>query len=289
MFRSWKLGTLGGVGIYVHSTCLLLVALQLCALLVTGGWPLAQYRLALYVAVLGCIVLHELGHTWMARQYGIATRDITLYPIGGVASLERMSEKPSEEFWIAVAGPAVSVVIAATLRLLTLIFPDWFPTQETAGFQPGYLVCHLALFNVGLVVFNLLPAFPMDGGRMLRALLSGPLGRVRATRIAAGIGAVLALAMGIGGALSGQILLVLVAAFVYFVGNRELTSVQRSESIEQVPATTVLPPDTAIPDGGRSTIARTGTLTWEEKANAWVFWEDGRPTHKFQVRELHVT
>jgi Zn-dependent protease len=165
MFRSWKLGTLGGVGICVHSTCLLLVALQLFAPLVAGGWPLGEYRLTLYVAVLGCIVLHELGHAWMARRYGIATRDITLYPIGGVASLERMSEKPSEEFWIALAGPAVSVVIAAFLRLLTLIFPDWFPTQETPGFQPGHLVCHLALINLGLVVFNLLPAFPMDGGR----------------------------------------------------------------------------------------------------------------------------
>jgi Zn-dependent protease len=289
MFRSWKLGTLGGVGIYVHSTCLLLVALQLFAPLVAGGWPLAEYRLALYVAVLGCIVLHELGHAWMARRYGIATRDITLYPIGGVASLEGMSEKPSEEFWIALAGPAVSVVIAAILRLLTLILPDWFPTQETAGFQPGYLVCHLALINVGLVVFNLLPAFPMDGGRMLRALLSGPLGRLRATRIAASIGSVLARALGIGGALTGQILLVLVAAFVYFVGNRELTNVQRSESIEQIPATKIFQPGTETPDGVRSTTARTGTLTWEEKANAWVFWEDGRPVHKFQIRELDVT
>ena len=286
MFRSWKLGTLGGVGIYVHSTCLLLVALQLFAPLVIGGWPLAEYRLALYVAVLGCIVLHELGHARMARRYGIATRDITLYPIGGVASLERMSEKPSEEFWIALAGPAVSVVIAALLRLLTLTLPDLFPTQATPGFQPGYFVFHLALINVGLVVFNLLPAFPMDGGRMLRALLSGPLGRLRATRIAAGIGSFLALALAIGGALTGQVLWVVVAAFVYFVGNRELANVQRSESIEEIPAVKIeiVPPDTGTPDGVRSTTARTGTLTWEEKANAWVFWEDGRPVHKFQVR-----
>ena len=192
MFRFWKLGTLGGVAIYVHSTCLLLVALQLLQPLVAGGWPLALYRLALYLAVLGCIVLHELGHARMARHYGIATRDITLYPIGGVASLERMSEKPSEEFWIAVAGPAVSVVIAAILRLLTVILPTGFP-QAGAGFQPDCFVFHLALINVGLVIFNLLPAFPMDGGRMLRALLSGPLGRLRATRIAAGIGSVLGL------------------------------------------------------------------------------------------------
>ena len=290
MFRSWKLGTLGGVVICVHSTCLLLVALQLLQPLVAGGWPLALYRLTLYLAVLGCIVLHELGHARMARHYGIATRDITLYPIGGVASLERMSEKPSEEFWIALAGPAVSVVIAAILRLLTVILPDWFPVQTAAGFQPGYFVCHLALINVGLVIFNLLPAFPMDGGRMLRALLSGPLGRLRATRIAAGIGSILALVLGIGGAMSGQILLVLVAAFVYFVGNRELANVQRGESIEQIPAvnTRMLQPDAEIPEGSRLTTAKTGTLTWEEEANAWVFWEDGRPVHKFQIRELDV-
>ena len=170
MFRSWKLGTVGGVAFYVHSTCLLLVALQLFPPLGDAGWPLAVYRLTLLLAVLGCIVLHELGHAWMAQRYGIATRDTTLYPLGGVASLERMSEKPSEEFWIAVAGPAVSVVIASVLRLLTQILPDWFPTQVTPRFQPGYLVFHLALINLGLVAFNLLPAFPMDGGRMLRAL-----------------------------------------------------------------------------------------------------------------------
>ena len=284
MFRSWKLGTFGGVGIYVHSTCLLLVALQLFQPLGTGGWPLSVYRLALLVAVLGCIVLHELGHAWMAQRYGIATLDITLYPFGGVASLERMSEKPVEEFWIAVAGPAVSVVIASLLRILTQAFPDWFPTQVTSGFQPGYFVFHLALINLALVAFNLLPAFPMDGGRMLRALLSGPLGRLRATKIAAGIGAVLALALGSVGALYGQIMLVLVAAFVYFVGNRELTNVQRRESIEQIPAVKILQPDTEIPDGCRSATARSGILTWEQNANAWVFWEDGRPVHKFQIR-----
>jgi len=284
LLRSWKLGTLGGVEIYAHSTCVVLLAAQLVQPMIVGGWGLAAYRLALILAVLGFIVLHELGHAWMARQYGIGTRDITLYPIGGVASLERMSEEPREEFWIAVAGPAVTTVIVAMLRLPTLILPEWFPCRTTASFLPGCFVFDLALINLALLLFNLVPAFPMDGGRALRALLSVSLGRLRATKIAAGLGAGFALLFGLFGALSGQVILVLVAAFIYFVGKREMASVQHDELLRQIPAVEVLPSETEIPDAAKSGSPRSGMLTWEESVRVWVFWENGRPVHKFRAR-----
>src|SRR6266446_5240096 len=115
MFRSWKLGTAFGIGIYVHWTFLLLPLYLVFSGGGPGHGPAVAYILALIAAVFGCVVLHELGHALTARRFGIGTRDITLYPIGGVARLERMSERPWEEFWIAVAGPAVNVGIAAVL------------------------------------------------------------------------------------------------------------------------------------------------------------------------------
>src|SRR4051794_10904135 len=120
MIRSWKLGTAFGIGVYVHWTFLLLPAWVLLNGLGSGGVSLATYLLTLVAAIFGCVVLHELGHALMARRFGIDTRDITLYPIGGVARLERMSERPWEEFWIAGAGPAVNVVIAVGLGAFLL-------------------------------------------------------------------------------------------------------------------------------------------------------------------------
>src|SRR5437588_12672293 len=117
MLRAWKLGNVFGIGIYVHWSFLLLPAWAFLNNLGVGGLPLAFYVVALLCTVFGCVVLHELGHALMARRFGIGTRDITLYPIGRVARLERMSERPWEEFWIAVAGPAVNVVLFSLLAI----------------------------------------------------------------------------------------------------------------------------------------------------------------------------
>src|SRR5262249_29082496 len=143
-----------------------------------SGLPAAVYLATLMVGLFGCVLLHELGHALMARQFGIATRDITLYPMGGVARLERMSERPWEEFCIAVAGPLVNVVIAASLALVFLLLGlplAGLGLTQRAWVSPEVsLLRDLFAVNVGLVLFNLLPAFPMDGGRVLRALLAGP-------------------------------------------------------------------------------------------------------------------
>jgi Zn-dependent protease len=233
MSYSWKIGTPFGIGVYVHWSFLILPALVLFENLGLGGWALALFAVGLVLAVFGCIVLHELGHAMTAQRFGIRTRDITLYPIGGVARLERMSEKPWEEFWIAVAGPAVNIVIAAALGGFL------FFAGEVGRLLPlpalGLTFLHLLMMlNLGLAVFNMLPAFPMDGGRVLRALLALRLGRLRATEVAVGIGTFLAVLMAVGGALVFQSLsLVLVGGFVWLMGQAELAAVYQRHTHQQ--------------------------------------------------------
>src|SRR5438132_2622647 len=164
---SWKLGRAFGINIYVHWSFLLLVAFALYRNWSIGGQPLALFGLIVLFAAFACVVLHELGHALMARHLGIPTRDITLYPIGGVARLERMSDRPMEEFCIAVAGPAVNVVVAALLAVPAMLA---MREIDLAHATPLTLMSHIPLVlfavNVILVAFNMLPAFPMDGGRV---------------------------------------------------------------------------------------------------------------------------
>jgi Zn-dependent protease len=162
----------------------------------------------------------------MARRFGIATEDITLYPIGGVARLRRMPKAPGAELLIALAGPAVNVAIVAALwvaRDLGLFGSPWTPGLPLA--YAGALIS----VNKMLALFNLIPAFPMDGGRVLRALLSGGLGRARATTIAAGIGRGLAILFGLYGLCNGELLKVFLAAFIYMAAGQELAGVLAEE------------------------------------------------------------
>jgi Zn-dependent protease len=236
MFSSLKLGKAFGIGIFVHWSFFLLPAWVLLSNFGLGGWPLAFFALVVVLAVFGCVVLHELGHAMMARRFGIPTRDITLYPIGGVARLERMSEKPWEEFWIAVAGPAVNVVIAGLLAFFLIVSGDL--SRVVALPDLGLVFLNLLMWiNVGLVIFNLVPAFPMDGGRVLRALLALRLGQLRATQVAVNvalviIGVVFMLLIARVPFVTNSVSvpsLVLIAAFVYFAGQQELASVYHRE------------------------------------------------------------
>src|SRR5512145_651613 len=189
----WKLGTFAGIDVFVHATFLLLI-----------GWIgysyWLQYETAAKViegilfilALFLCVVLHEYGHALTARRYGIKTRDITLYPIGGVARLERLPDKPIEELWVAIMGPAVNVVIAAIIFAYLYLTRGLVPMTELTV-ASGSFLARLMAVNVSLVLFNLIPAFPLDGGRVLRALLAMRMDYVRATQIAAGVGQGMAL------------------------------------------------------------------------------------------------
>ncbi len=230
MLRSWKLGRFFGIDVYLHWTFLLLVGWAVFAVRAEGPREMA-FLAGLMAAVGGCVLLHEFGHALMARHFGIATRDITLYPIGGVARLQGMGREPLEELFIAMAGPAVNIVIVLVLAAVLAPFGLQAVLEatedETTGLAVSFLV-HLLLANLVLALFNLIPAFPMDGGRILRGLLAVPLGHMRATAIAARLGMVLALGLILLPVviylLTGTwlIMLSLVGLFVFFAGRQEL-------------------------------------------------------------------
>jgi Zn-dependent protease len=215
MRMSWKLGRVAGIDIYLHPTFLFVLAFPQVG-------EAGAFGLMLVLAGFGCVLLHELGHALMARRYGIGTEDITLYPIGGVARLSRMPRSPGAELLIALAGPAVNLVIAAGLLglgLLGLLGPTLV----------GRFLVNLLVVNLVLALFNLIPAFPMDGGRVLRALLSGWVGRVRATAVAATIGRSLALLFGFYSLVNGHFVHVFLAAFIYLAAGAELAHVIAEE------------------------------------------------------------
>jgi Zn-dependent protease len=180
-------------------------------------------------ALFVCVVLHELGHALTARRFGIGTSDITLLPIGGVARLERMPKKPSQEFWVAVAGPAVNVVIAAVLLgIMLLIGQEQIASANLLSGQS--ILANLFTINVVLVIFNMLPAFPMDGGRVLRSLLAMKLPYLQATQIAARVGQMMAVMFALLGLL-GNPFLFLIALFVFVGAGGEVRMAQLGELI----------------------------------------------------------
>jgi Zn-dependent protease/CBS domain-containing protein len=223
---SFPIGSVMGTMIRVHVTFLLLLAWIGGSAWIAGGAQAALESVIFILLLFACVVLHELGHVLAARRYGVRTPDITLLPIGGVARLERIPEKPSQEFVIAIAGPAVNVVIAA---ILLVILGGFLPPESLDLDNPGVnLLARLAGANIFLVVFNLIPAFPMDGGRVLRAALAHWLGYARGTRIAATIGQVLAFGLGFLG-LFGNPLLLFIALFVYLGATAEAYAAQMRE------------------------------------------------------------
>lgn len=228
VFMGWSfpIGVFKGTVLRVHVTFFLLLAWIGGSAWFAGGPQAALESIIFIVLLFACVVLHEFGHVLAARRYGVQTPDITLLPIGGVARLERIPEKPSQEFVVAVAGPLVNVVIAAVLLVILggILPPDSMDLDD-----PGVsLVARLAGANIFLVLFNLIPAFPMDGGRMLRALLAYWLGYARGTRIAATIGQVVAFGFGFLG-LFGNPLLLFIALFVYLGASAEAHAAQVRE------------------------------------------------------------
>jgi Zn-dependent protease len=279
MSYSWKLGRAFGIDIFLHWSFLLLPAWVLWSNLALGS-GIAIYAVLLTLATFGCVVLHELGHALAARRFGIPTRDITLYPIGGVARLERMSDKPWEEFWIAVAGPAVNVLIAGVLwafLFLNSLTASAF-SFPLLGLQ---FLFHLMVVNIVLVVFNLIPAFPMDGGRVLRSLLALRLGQLQATQIAVGIGMGLAVLMGLLGAIYFQSpMLVLVAVFVYFAGQQELAAAYQQEVLRRTQSFVF--PEDASPrrSSGSPRPGSASVYLWDSRVGGWVEQGPVRPVRR---------
>lgn len=230
---SWSilLGRILGVEVRVHLTFFLLLAWYGIVAGTQGGATEAVASILFVIVVFACVLAHEYGHVLTARSYGIGTRDIVLLPIGGVASIERMPEKPREELVIALAGPAVNVVIA--LVLLPFVASRLVGLSSAADMRLDFLT-RLFLVNVMLVLFNLIPAFPMDGGRVLRALLAMAWDRRTATRLAARIGQVVAFGLGFLG-LFGNPILLFIALFVFLAASHESYAVELTEATRGAP------------------------------------------------------
>ena len=212
---SLNLGKILGIRIRAHWMFLVMLG---WAFLFWGGLAAVAYFCCLF----GLVVLHELGHSLVARRYGIRVRDITLLPIGGMARLEGMPPTPKAEFWIALAGPMVNIVLAAVLVPVAVAVTAWAAALNSAVLEwLGSGLVMLCAINVVLAVFNLLPGFPMDGGRILRAYWARRRGMVEATRKAARVGRWVAVIMAIVGVLTLHFVLVLIALFVYVAGKQE--------------------------------------------------------------------
>jgi Zn-dependent protease/CBS domain-containing protein len=232
----WKLGTFAGIDVFVHATFLLLIGwVGYSYWLQHGTLAKVVEGIAFILALFLCVVLHEYGHALTARRYGIKTRDITLYPIGGVARLERLPDKPIEELWVALMGPAVNLVIAAVLFAILALSGSSNLMQDLT-LTSGSFLARLMTLNISLLLFNLIPAFPMDGGRVLRALLAMRLEYVRATQIAANVGQGLAFLFGFIGLFNNPFLL-FIAFFVWIGASQEASMVQMKNSLSGIPVT----------------------------------------------------
>ena len=270
MGSSWKLGRAFGIPLYLHWSFWLL---PLWVVLATQGAGSVELGLSLAVvaAAFGCVLLHELGHALTARLFGIGTRDITLYPIGGVARLERLAEKPSQELWITLAGPGVNLAIAVLLAIVVSLAALFGPGLVLNSVAGTFLV-RLLVVNVIMVVFNLLPAFPMDGGRVLRSLLSLVLGNLRATRIAVSVGVVMAALIGIVGTLYlHNPWLMMIALFVILAGQAELQAAYyRAQHGPEDIAAPVVRPVSEMPASVFFLQPRITVYTWDSANGRWI-------------------
>lgn len=226
MSWSFRIFRVAGIDVKIHVTFLLLLAVLGWSAFASGGWFTAILNVAFVSLLFLCVLLHEFGHAFAARAYGIQTPDITLLPIGGVARLARMPANPVQEFGIAIAGPMVNVVIVVGLWLALETPPILAEAPEPDSLST-FLMSELLWVNKMLIAFNLIPAFPMDGGRVLRALLALRLGHTRATAIAARVGQAIAVGflivgvVGIPGYYEPNFFLVFIAMFVFTGAQQE--------------------------------------------------------------------
>lgn len=248
MGKSWRIATVRGIPIKIHWLFFLLPLFYA----VTAGSISGAVRMVVLILLLfACVVLHELGHSIAAQHYGIEVREITLWPLGGLAQLAEMPRKPVQELVIALAGPLVNVLIFIVLALVGLgrshdIFSEISLSQQALAITSFDLLRELALLNVVLVVFNLIPAFPMDGGRVLRASLGFVLSRERATYIAMWVGRLFAAGFVILGIYSTDLVLIFIGIFVFSGAGAEYRSVRREAELERLQAADVARPAASL-------------------------------------------
>ena len=279
-----------GIAVRLHWSFALLPAYVLYSDLRDGDtWGSIAMHLGMVGITFACVVLHEFGHALTARRYGIGTKAITLLPIGGVAALERMPEEPRQEFWITVAGPAVNLAIALLAVLLiaalglTAFFTDLFLGGASAFTN---LLLFLAAINVWLFLFNLIPAFPMDGGRILRSALALRMPRVKATRIAANLGRAVAIGGMAYGLLQGEPMLALVGFFVFTAAGAEARQAEQREGLRGITVKQVM--RTLFWSTGASTTVRQAAqqlLQGGDKAVV-VVGLDGQPQGVLHKRDI---
>ena len=234
---SFKVARIGGIEVRIHVTFFLVLAGLASFYGAQGGIFAGLTVLTLFLLIFLCVLLHEFGHAFAAKAYGIRTVDITLLPIGGIARMERMPEKPVQELVVAIAGPLVNVVIASALGIALAVKGNldfhelWHPTNALSL---------LLYVNAMMVLFNLIPAFPLDGGRVLRALLAMKFSYARATQIASTVGQALALLMGAWAFSKGMFLLSVIAIFIYMAAESEALFVQMRFATSGIPVSSAM-------------------------------------------------
>lgn len=259
---SWSLniGTVAGTVIRIHLTFLLFLAWIFAASYAQSGGAAAWDSVLFMVLLFLCVLLHEFGHIFTARAFGVTTPYVTLLPIGGVAQLERIPEEPGQEFLIAIAGPLVNIAITAILVIFAGANLQASAANAIDNTQIA-MIDRLAAVNLFIALFNMIPAFPMDGGRVLRAALASRLGYVRATEIAAAIGQFVAFALGFIGLLFNPIL-IFIAIFVYLAASSEahmvaLRAVSRGVPVSHAMMTrfATLAPDARVEEAVQTLLA----------------------------------
>jgi len=235
LLRSVKIGSIYGVDVKLHPSfaLILLWVLYQWGYAASAGWRGVVFGTLVLLAVFACVVIHELAHALVAMRHGLAVRDITLLPIGGVARIEHVALSPRSEILIALAGPLANVAIALLLTPVVLFVAVAHNIHQALGILVyadqlsivGFLL-YLWIANIMLALFNLLPAFPMDGGRVLRAWLSGSRGRLKATQVAVAVGQLFALLFAVLGLLAGDYVLILLSLFILVAAQIEARHVQ---------------------------------------------------------------
>ncbi|HTW90812.1 MAG TPA: site-2 protease family protein [bacterium] len=238
MRSSLRLGKVFGIPIDLHVTFILFIAFLGTVYAFHGGAKAALAGVSFILALFLSVTLHELAHSLVARGFGVKVSRILLLPIGGLSQMEEMPEQPTREFLIAVAGPATSVLLGLALGIVSLLLYGRTATLQ-ATVTGGLFIPNLARVNLLLAIFNLLPGFPMDGGRIFRAALARGMPFGRATAIAASVGRVFAIGLGLIGLFS-NIWLTFIAVFIYFGAGAEASRVRLKTAFHDVPVSRVM-------------------------------------------------